>query len=112
MENETPEEMLKREISTLMQVYGITANRVYQLLEEMEEFRIKPDPNYQDAFWTYPLALMPQPRKPSSSSQYLITEPNQKDKYFKLEKNAIAYLNSRLGIMYFWEASGTGWKRR
>jgi hypothetical protein len=55
---------------------------------------------------------MPQPRKPSSSSQYLVTEPNQKDKYFKLEKNAIAYLNSRLGIMYFWEASGTGWKRR
>ena len=50
MENETPEEILKREISTLMQVYGITTNRVYQLLEEMEEFRIKPDPNYQDAF--------------------------------------------------------------
>ena len=50
MENETPEEMLKREISTLMQVYGITADRVYQLLGEMEEFQIEPDPNYRDDF--------------------------------------------------------------
>lgn len=50
MENETPEEMLKREISTLMQIYKITADRVYQLLKEMEEFQIEPDPNWRDDF--------------------------------------------------------------
>ena len=49
MENETPEEMLKREISMLMQRYGITPNRVYELLNEMEEFYVE-CLDYEDAF--------------------------------------------------------------
>ena len=36
MENETPEQMLKREISTLMQRFGITSDRVYAIVSELE----------------------------------------------------------------------------
>ena len=36
MENETPEEMLKREISSLMQRFGITSDRVYAIVSQIE----------------------------------------------------------------------------
>jgi DNA-binding IclR family transcriptional regulator len=47
----TPEELLKLEISALMQRFKIEPSRVYELLSEMKEFQIDTSwQNWQDDF--------------------------------------------------------------